>query len=38
MIFKCPNCGYENELNSTGKCEACPNFVIPEKIIEGFGS
>lgn len=30
MIFKCPNCGYENKLNSTGKCEACPNFVIPE--------
>ena len=30
MIFKCPSCGYENKLNSTGKCEACPNFVIPE--------
>ena len=30
MIFQCPNCGYKNKLNSTGKCEACPDFVIPE--------
>lgn len=29
MIFKCPNCGCENELNSTGKCEAC-TLPIPE--------
>lgn len=30
MIFQCPNCGYKNELNSTGKCEACPDFIIHE--------
>ena len=29
MIFKCPGCGYENGLNSTGKCEAC-TYSIPE--------
>lgn len=29
MIFKCPNCGCKNELNSTGKCEAC-TLPIPE--------
>ena len=29
MIFKCPNCGYKNILNSTGKCEAC-TYSIPE--------
>ena len=23
MIFKCPNCGYKNVLNSSSKCEAC---------------
>lgn len=29
MIFKCPSCGCKNELNSTGKCEAC-TLPIPE--------